>query len=69
MGIITNYLKDFVNIYDDLEAGEKKLLLESLVQRAYINKSKEVKLILNLPLEGFRVFIPDLSATGSRTPV
>ena len=67
--IITNYLETFVNTYDGLELGEKKMLLESLIQRADINKAKNVKLTLQIPLEKFRVFIPDISATGSRTPV
>ncbi len=62
--IITNYLENFVNIYEDLELGEKKLLLECFVKKIEIEKSKEIKLTLQIPLEKFRVFIPDISATG-----
>jgi len=60
--IITNYLSNFVNTYDSLELGEKKILLESFVKKAEIKKSKEIKLTLQIPLEKFRVFIPDISA-------
>jgi site-specific DNA recombinase len=62
--IITNYLETFVNTYDGLELGEKKMLLESLIQRADINEAKNAKLTLQIPLEKFRIFIPDISATG-----
>ena len=66
--IITNYLVNFVNIYEDLELGEKKLLLECFVKKVEIEKSKEIKLTLQIPLEKFRVFIPDISATGHEIP-
>ena len=67
--IITHYLTSFAGMYENLEAGEKKLYVESLVKRVEIGKRKEIKLTLHIPLEKFRVFIPDISATGSRTPV
>jgi len=65
--IITNYLETFMSTYDGLELGEKKMLLESLIQRADINKAKNVKLTLQIPLEKFRVFIPDLSPKCRKT--
>ena len=58
------YLETFVNTYDSRELGEKKMLLESLIQRADKNQAKNVKLTLQMPLEKFWVFISDISATG-----
>jgi site-specific DNA recombinase len=65
--IITNYLENFVNIYEDLELGEKKLLLECFVKKVEIEKSKEIKLTLQIPLEKFRVFIPHISPKRRKT--
>jgi len=45
----------------------KKMLLESLIQGAYINKAKNVKLTLQIPLEKFRVFIPNISPKRRKT--
>jgi hypothetical protein len=62
---ITNYLAHFAGMYDNLQTGEKKLCAESLVKRVEIGMGKEIKITLHVPLGEFRVFIPDISATGS----
>ena len=51
-------------MYDNLEAVEKKLCVESLVKKAEIGKGKEIQLTLHVPFGEFRVLIPHLSATG-----
>jgi len=66
---ITNYLAQFTGMYDNLEAGEKKLCVESLVKRVETGKNKEITLTLHVPLGEFRVLIPHLSATGRETQI
>ena len=63
--IITNYLENFVKIYDELEAGEKKVLIESLVKEVIIKGDKEIKMTLQIPFEKFRVSIPAISPKGT----
>jgi hypothetical protein len=48
-------------MYDCLEAGKKKLYVESLKKRVEIGKSREITLTLHVPLGEFRVLIPHLS--------
>gem|GEM_PF-4049239 len=67
--IITNYLENFVKIYDELEAGEKKVLIESLVKEVIIKGDKEIKMTLQIPFEKFRVSTPAISPKGNRTPI
>ena len=67
METITNYLAGFAGMYDNLQAGEKKLCVESLVKRVEIGKGKEIKLTLHVPLGEFRVLIPDLSPKRRET--
>ncbi len=64
---ITHYLAHFAGTYAHLEAGEKKLFVESLVKKAEIGKNKEIKLTLHIPLGEFRVFIPLISAKRRKT--
>jgi hypothetical protein len=47
-------------MYANLEAGEKKLCLESLIKRVEIGNNREIRLTLYVPLGVFRVFIPDI---------
>ena len=51
--IITNYLGNFVNIYEDLELGEKKLLLECFVKKVDKNRINESLLVKVIDREDF----------------
>ena len=42
--IIKNCLSNFVTLYDEIKAGEKKLFVENVVKKVNIGKSKEIKL-------------------------
>jgi hypothetical protein len=52
---------------NNLETDEKKLYGESLIKRIEIGKNSKIELTLYVPLGEFRVFIPDISATGRET--
>ena len=47
---LCDYLKEFVKAFtDDLDFGERKLLVESLVDKVAIGKNKKVTLSLRSP--------------------
>jgi len=51
---VSDYLRDFCRSYAELETpGERKLLMESLVQEVVIGENKKVTLALRPPLFGF----------------
>ena len=61
--IVTKNLTDFVKIYDGLEPGEKKLLIESVVRLVEVKEGMNIRISLQVPLEKFRVFIPQCVPT------
>lgn len=65
---ICDYLKDFVRAStDDLDFGERKLLIESLVNKVVIDKKKKVTVALQPPLSSLGVFIPLISQKRRKT--
>jgi hypothetical protein len=57
---ISNQLKDFVANFPGLDQGERKLLVESLVEGVEIGKNKRVAACLRPPF-AFGFFSPDLA--------
>ena len=60
---ISNQLKDFVANFPGLDQGERKLLVESLVEEVEIGKSKGVAASLRPPF-AFGFLSPDLAPRG-----
>ena len=61
---VGDFLKDFVKSFDELDFGERKLLIESLVQNVVIGKNKKVTVTLQPPLNSLGFNTPHISATG-----
>jgi hypothetical protein len=62
---VSDYLRDFCQSYNELETrGERKLLMESLVQEVIIGPNKKAALTLRPPLFGF--LTPSLALRGEK---
>ena len=61
---IGDFLKNFVKSFDDLDFGERKLLIESLVQKVVIYKNKKVTVTLQPPLHSLGFNTPSLALRG-----
>jgi hypothetical protein len=60
---VSDYLRDFCRTYANLETpGERKLLMESLVQEVVVGENKKATLTLRPPLLGF--ITPSLALRG-----
>ena len=55
---IADQLKEFVQNFPQLQAGERKLLIDSLIKLVEIGQNKRVILTLRSTLSLFRVFLP-----------
>jgi hypothetical protein len=65
---VSDYLRDFCRSYAELETpGERKLLMESLVQRVVIGPNKKAALTLRPPLLGF--ITPTLARRGEKPKI
>jgi hypothetical protein len=61
------YLKDFCQSYNGLETrGERKLLMESLVQGVVIGENKKVTVSLQPPLHSLGFLTPTLARRGEK---
>jgi len=58
---IGDFLKTFVKSFDDLDFGERKLLMDSLIDRVIINKNKKVTVTLQPPLHSLGFLSPSLA--------
>jgi hypothetical protein len=58
--VISNQLKDFVCNFPSLDYGERKLLIESLIERVEIGQKKRVTALLRPPF-AFGSFSPELA--------
>ena len=67
--IIMNYLEHFNNTYQNLENGEKRILIENLVKEVKIKGDKYIRLKLHIPLQEFRVFIPQFVPQGANNRI
>jgi hypothetical protein len=63
---ISNQLKDFVANFPDLDQGERKLLIESLVEEVEIGQKKRVTASLRPPF-AFGFMSPELAPGGGKT--
>ena len=62
---VCDYLKNFGKAFtDDLDFGERKLLIESLVQKVVIGKNKKVTVTLQPPLRSLGFNTPSLALRG-----
>jgi hypothetical protein len=62
---LCDYLKEFVKAFtDDLDFGERKLLIESLVNTVEIDKNKNVVVELQPPLHSLGFNTPTLALRG-----
>ena len=66
---ISDYLKNFTVIFDDLDFGERKLIIESLIEEVKIGKGKSVSFTLTPPYTAIGVSNPLCVPKGIRTPV
>ena len=62
---LCDYLKGFVKEFtDDLDFGERKLLIESLVNKVAIGTNKKVTVTLQPPLQSLGFLSPSLALRG-----
>jgi len=62
---LCDYLKEFVKTFNgDLDFGERKLLIESLVNKVAIGKNKKVVVELQPPLRSLGFLSPSLALRG-----
>jgi site-specific DNA recombinase len=61
---ISNQFKEFVQNFPQLQAGERKLLVDALIERAEIGKNKKVVASLRPPLVCFGYLSPSLAPRG-----
>ena len=61
---ITSQLKEFVRNFPQLQAGERKLLVDALIERVEIGQNKRVVASLRPPLASFGYFSPSLAPRG-----
>jgi hypothetical protein len=60
---VSDYLRDFCRSYAELEtSGERKLIVESLVQEVVVGPNKKAAILLRPPLLGF--ITPSLALRG-----
>jgi len=57
-------LRDFVQNFPQLEAGERKLLVDVLIERVEIGQNKRVTALLRPPLASFGYLSPSLAPRG-----
>ena len=63
--MICDYLKGFAEAFTgDLDFGERKLLIESLVNKAEIGTNKKVTVTLQPPLHSLGFLSPSLALRG-----
>ena len=62
---IAGQLKEFVQNFPELQAGERKLLVDALIDRTDIGQNKRVTLIMRSPFCSFGYFSPMLAPRGS----
>ncbi len=62
--VIAGQLKDFVQNFPQLQAGERKLLVDALIERVEIGQNKRVIAALRPPLPSFGYLSPVLAPRG-----
>ncbi|MBA7637631.1 hypothetical protein ES703_45277 [subsurface metagenome] len=62
----SDFLKNFVKSFDELDFGERKLLIESLVQKVVIDKNKKMTVTLQPPLQSLGFNTPLLARIGEK---
>ena len=58
---VCDFLRNFVEVFPDMDFGERKLLIESLVQKVVIGKNKKVTVTLQPPLHSLGFDTPSLA--------
>jgi site-specific DNA recombinase len=66
---IASHLKEFVLTFPQLQAGERKLLVDSLIERVEIGQTKRVVAVLRPPLSSFGYFSPSLAPKEEKRKV
>ncbi len=66
---ISDYLRHFTMVFDELDFGERKLIIESIIEEVKIEKNKRVRFTLIPPYNTFGVSDPFCVPEGIRTPV
>lgn len=66
---ISDFLKNFAMAFEGMEPGEKKLMIESLIEEVKIGRNKEISFVFTPPYNSIGFGNPVCVPTGNRTPV